>query len=83
MSNSPEGKRSPGKQHVGVPETETCTSATHVINVPSGGGVCCISGKETSSNDIARESISGPTTNRRCRESDCGADKSSDSLHTL
>ena len=39
-----------------------------LINVPSGGGVCCISGKETSSNDIvARESISGPTTNRRCR----------------
>ena len=46
-----------------VHECNACSSTCRVE-----GGVCCISGKETSSNDIvARESISGPTTNRRCR----------------
>lgn len=46
-----------------VHECNACSSTCRVK-----GGLCCISGKETSSNDmLVRENITGPTTNRRCR----------------
>ena len=46
-----------------VHECNACSSTCHVER-----GVCCISGRETSANDIlVGESLSGPTTNRRCR----------------
>ena len=46
-----------------VHECNACSSTCRVE-----GGVCCISGRETSANDIlVGESLSGPTTNRRCR----------------